>query len=144
MNIITDPEIVGPWVCEKTKQKWIPGTCSAIGKVKDGQLVAGVVYEDFNGVNVNCHIRFEPNSLTKEFLGLIFQYPFIQLKVNRITGIVISTNKKALNLDQGLGFEPEAVLKGAHPDGDIHLLVMWKEKCKYLSDKYGDFFVKYR
>jgi len=144
LNIITDPEIVGPWVCEKTKQKWIPGEASAIGKLKDGVLVAGVLYDEFNGVNVHSHIRFEPNSLTREFLGLIYQYPFFQLKVNRITGIVASTNRKAIELDLSMGFEPEAVLKGAQPDGDTHILVMWKEKCRYLDDKYGRFFVKYR
>lgn len=102
------------------------------------------MYEDYNGVNIVCHIAFEPHSLDRQFLGLIHQYPFIQLGVKRITGLVAETNKKALNLDLKLGFEIEARLKNATPTGDMLVLVMWKENCRYLDDKYGSFFVKYR
>lgn len=142
--IITDAEIIGPWVAEKCGYQWIPGRSSTFGKISDGRIVAGVAYEDFNGANVNCHICFEPNSLTREFLGLIYQYPFFQLGVKRITGLVVSTNQEALKLDMKMGFEVENVMKDAHPDGDIIVLVMWKNKCRYLDDKYGKNFVKYR
>lgn len=144
MNITTDADWVGPWVCERAGGTWLKGRGTAIGKVLDGRLVAGVLYEDYNGPNIVCHNAFEPNSLDKHFLGLIHQYPFIQLGVKRVTGLVSSNNKKALNLNYKLGFELEHTLKDACPDGDMHVLVMWKEKCKYLDSQYGEFFVKYR
>lgn len=144
MNVIFDADIVGPWVCERAGGQWIKGRGTAIGKISNGKLVAGVLYEDFNGTNIVCHIAVEQNSLDREFLGLIHQYPFIQLGVKRVTGLVSSANKKALKLDLKLGFEVEAVLKGACSDGDMIVLVLWKENCRYLDDKYGRFFVKYR
>lgn len=141
--IVTDPEIVGPWVREGVGDKWVPGSASAIGMISDGVLKAGVLYEGFNKVNVFCHIRADA-PLTKNFLGMIFQYPFLQLGVKRITGLVAACNEKAVNLDLRLGFEIEATLKDAHPIGDILVLSMKKENCRFLDTKFGDLFVKYR
>jgi len=143
MDTICTPEVVGPWVCEKAGGTWSAGRGTAIGRLENGKLTAGVLYEDYNGANILCHIRVD-KPLNKHFLGLIFQYPFIQLKVNRITGIVPSCNWKALAFDQKLGFELEHVIKNAHPKGDLCILGMTKEKCRYLDSKYGDFFVKFR
>jgi RimJ/RimL family protein N-acetyltransferase len=144
VNVIFDADIVGPWVCEKTGGQWVKGRGTAIGKISDGKIVAGVLYEDFNGPNILCHIACEQHSLDREFLGLIHQYPFIQLGVKRITGLVSSANKKSLRLNIKMGFEIEAVLKDACKDGDMMVLVLWKKNCRYLDDKYGTFFVKYR
>ena len=144
MNVTFDADIVGPWVCERAGGTWVKGRGTAIGKLKDDKLIAGVLYEDYNGPNIICHIAFEPHSLSREFLGLIYQYPFIQLGVKRITGLVAAGNKKALDLDLSMGFEVEAKLKDATPSGDMYVLVMWKENCRFLDDKYGRFFVKYR
>jgi hypothetical protein len=57
VRIVCDqPERIGPWVSEKTGGRWSPGRGTAIGLEKDGELVAGVLYDDFNGANVLMHV----------------------------------------------------------------------------------------
>src|SRR5690625_3684921 len=134
--IFFDADIIGPWVAERVGiKRYIPGTASAIGRIKDGRIVAGDLYQDYNGANVSAHIAGEgQNWLNKKFLSIIFDYPFNQLKVNRITGYVVSTNKAAQNLDEKLGFKREAILRDAHPDGDLIIYAMHKDECRWLKD----------
>lgn len=127
--IITDAEIVGPWVANKAGWTWTPGRGTAIGLLLDG-LAAGVIYEEYSGTNVFCHIAAE--KLCPKFMRVIFYYPFIQLGCKRITGPVVSTNTKARRFVERLGFEVEATLDHAHRDGDLIIYRMWKEKCTWL------------
>lgn len=135
-GIIFDPGVIGPWVCERaTESNYTPGTAQAIGKVKGGQVVAGVLYQDFNGVNMFCHIAGEGQGwLDRRFLSIIFHYPFIQLKARRITGVVPSINERARRFNERLGFEQEATLLDAHPGGDLIIYVMTANKCRWLKE----------
>lgn len=137
MNLCLDAHIVGPWVCERAGGTWVPGRGTAIGKVKDGQLVAGVLYEDYNGANVVCHIAGNPGWACRQFLGLIFDYPFNQLGVRRITVPVDSTNAASIKLVEHMGFALESTLTQATPDGNLLLYVMFKEQCRYLRGRYA-------
>ncbi|NVN99288.1 MAG: GNAT family N-acetyltransferase [Geobacteraceae bacterium] len=110
----------------------------AIGLEKDGKLVAGVIYEGFNGFNVWMHVAAEPGRhwLTRDFLGAAFLYPFVQLNCNRVSGYVEAWNEDAKRFDEHLGFKQEAILKGAASDGgDVILYVMPREGCRYVPTK---------
>lgn len=132
-----DAELVGPWVSERTKSGWTKGACSAIGKVKDGELVAGILYESNNGANVMAHIAGEGQWLDKTLLYIMFHYPFVQLGVNRITASSNSDNAKSIAFLERIGFIMEARLHGATSTGDILLFRMFKSECKYLESRYG-------
>jgi RimJ/RimL family protein N-acetyltransferase len=133
-EIVYDAERIGPWVCERAGGQWLPGRGTAIGLERDGELVAGVLYEDYNGANVVMHVASDGTGqwLTAEYLRTCFEYPFGQLGCKHVTGIVPSNNDKALTFDRRLGFEVEAVLAGAHPDGDLIVLHMKREKCRWI------------
>ncbi len=136
--ISTDAVLIGPWVSEKTGGTWTNGRGTAIGKVsEDGMIQAGVLYEDYNGVNIVCHIAGDGNWATKEFLRVIFDYPFRQLGVSRITAPVASKNLKSINLVMRMGFALECTLAQATPDGDMFLFRMFRDECKYIRGKYG-------
>ncbi len=110
----------------------------AIGLIDpDKGLIAGVLYQNFNGVNISAHIAAVPgaNWLTRNFLWVMFDYPFNQLGVKRITGVVPASNLAARRFDEHLGFVHEATLKDALPDGDLLLYVMWRENCRWLALK---------
>lgn len=122
---------VSQWVGERLETKF--SHCRAIGYEREGKLIAGVVYDEFNGANVNMHVAAEgTNWLARNYLRAVFGYPFNQLKVKRVTGLVASTNQRALDFDLHLGFTVEAVLKDAHPDGDLIVLVMRPESCRWI------------
>ena len=135
--ICTDANIIGPWVAERTGGSWTPGRGTAIGRVENGKILAGVLYEDWNGVNLVCHIAGEGNWANRQFLNVIFDYPFNQLKVKRLTAPIASTNAKSINLVTNMGFELECTLTQSTPDGDMFLFRMFRDECKYIRGNYG-------
>lgn len=137
MDLCLDPNRVGPWVCERAGGTWVPGRGTAIGKMADGELVAGVLYEDWNGVNIVCHIAGVGNWATREFLGVIFDYPFGQLRVKRITVPVCESNMKCRNLVERMGFNLECELREATPRGNLLIYRMFAGECRFLGGRYG-------
>lgn len=109
---------------------------TAIGLRRSGELVAGVIYEGFNGHNMWAHVAAEPGRrwLVREYLFACFAYPFIVCCVDRLSGYVNASNTEARRFDEHLGFKEEARLRGAAPDGgDVILYVMWRDECRYLK-----------
>jgi len=107
----------------------------AIGLKKDEQLIAGVLYEGFNGHNVWMHVAAVPGKrwLNREFLRACFAYPFVQLGVQKVRGYVEASNDDARRFDEHLGFRVEAVLEGAARNGgNVLLYVMDRSECRYV------------
>jgi len=82
------------------------------------------------------HIAIE-GQMSKTFLATIFDYPFVQLGVNKLIGPTNSSNEDAIRFNCKLGFTEEARIKDAFPDGDMVLLTLTKDKCRFLGEKYG-------
>lgn len=134
--IITDrQEELGRWLCPRTGGRYVPGAGVYIGNEINGKLVAVVGYEDYNGASVRIHVAGEGHWMTREFLWFAFYYPFEQMKVKKLIGLVAGTNERALKLDKHLGYVEEAVIKDAVPGGDLHILTMTKEQCRFLKRK---------
>ncbi|WP_161820446.1 GNAT family N-acetyltransferase [Bordetella bronchiseptica] len=130
-----DAEVIGPWVYQRVGGYYVPGSAAAIGRIQDGRITGGILYEDFNGANVVCHIASEGRLwLNKQFLWMIFDYPFRQLGAQRMTAPIVSANTAAIRFVEKLGFEREAILHGAHPDGDIFIYRMMATACRWLRD----------
>jgi RimJ/RimL family protein N-acetyltransferase len=107
-----------------------------IGLERDGDLVAGVIYEGHNGHNIWMHVAAEPGKrwLNRAFLHTCFAYPFEQLKLSRVSGYVEAKNTDARRFDEHLGFKHEATLHGAASDGgDVLIYAMRREDCKYVN-----------
>lgn len=133
--ITVDQSIVGPWVAGHIPgMTYQPGSAAAIGRIKDGQIVAGVLYQDFNGANVFCHIAGVGRWMNKQYLSIIFDYPFRQLKVRRITVCVASSNTASRRFVEHLGFTLEAILHDAHPDGDLRIYKMTADECRWIKE----------
>lgn len=122
------------WVAKRTNEFGRFGTDIGIGWAKNGELVAGVAYADWNGPNIVCHIAAEGKRwATRYYLWAIFDYPFNQLNCKRITVCVGEGNSTSQLFVEHLGFRLEATLSAAHPTGDLLVYVMWKEWCKWIS-----------
>lgn len=126
---------IGQWVAEQVEQTASWGSFYAMGAEQDGELVAGIVFNNFNGSNATTHIAVaKPGKYLIPLLERAADYAFIQCKLNRLTGLVDTTNEKALKLDRHIGFEDEFVMKKAAPDGhDLQVFVLWPEKCRWLK-----------
>lgn len=123
------------WVAKQTQEYGNFGTDVGIGWQRDGRIIAGVAYANWNGVNVECHIASDRSKkwLTREFLWTIFDYPFNQLKAKRITVCVGEGNKDSTRFVKHLGFTMEAKLKDAHPTGDLQIFRMFANECRFLQ-----------
>lgn len=134
-RVITNPQdVLGQWLCERTKGEYTPNTAQYIGLEENGEIIAVVGYDNYNGASVSMHVAGEGKRwMNREFLWYAFHYPFVEVGVNVIIGLVSSTNQAALNLDKHLGFEEACVIKNASPDGDLHILTMTREQCKFLT-----------
>ena len=115
---------------------WTPENSSTIGWIENGQIVAGVWYEDFNGKSITCHIAIE-GQMTKSYLAFIFHYPYIQLGVEKLIGPVKSNNHQSIEFVKKLAFKEEARLLGVFPDADLLFFTMSKDDCRFLGEKYG-------
>lgn len=105
-----------------------------IGLERDGDLIAGVIFEGYNPFNIFMHVAAVPGArwLTRDYLRACFRYPFVQLGCKRVTGWVEESNMAARRFDEHLGFREEARLRCAARDGgDVILYVLWREECRY-------------
>lgn len=77
---------------------------AALGMHKDGQIIAGVVFDNYTGRNIFMHVAgIGRHWLTREFLWMGFDYPFNQLGLERVSGLVTETNTAAMTFDKHLG-----------------------------------------
>jgi len=136
LAVSCDVELIGPWVCERIGVKYRKDTFTALGKLVDGKIVAGVLYQCWNQVNLTEHIAAEGNWADRTFLHAIFHYPFDQLGAKRLTVSICESNKKSIALVEKMGFIMEARLRGATSAGDLLIYRMFREECKYLRGKY--------
>lgn len=129
--------IFGPWLMQRIGGQWIEGRGHTIGLWQDGVgPIACCFYESCNGASILGHLAGDGSRwMTREFLWYCFYYPFVQLNVKKILGLVESTNTAAIRLDEHLGFTLEATLKDAAPNGDLLIYSMVKDQCRWLSLK---------
>lgn len=128
-------DLTGPWVCERTGGEWVHGMDTTIGLADGDELIAGVVYSDWNGANIFMDVAGVPGKrwLNREFLWMAFHYPFMQLRCKRVSGVVAADNLPARKFNEHLGFTLEAVLEDACPTGDLLVYRMRKADCRWLG-----------
>lgn len=134
---VFDDERVGRWVTEKAGGEYTH-LCKAIGYEKNGELIAGVMYDGYTGASISMHSRID-GKVIREFYWMVFDYPFNQLQVKNVRGIVISNNAKAISLNKHLGFKREAMLRDYFQDGDAIVFCMSRADCRFLGSKYVRF-----
>lgn len=105
-----------------------------VARTERGDLYGGTVFKDYTGVSVAGHMAgFNPRWINKDLLWVTFDYAFNQLKVATLFGPIKETNSKALELDLKLGFSPTARIKDVFPCGDMILLSMKRDQCRWLD-----------
>lgn len=112
---------------------------AAIGWLRDDELLAGVLYEDFTGSSITATIAVAPGAvLTKEFVRAIFTYPFVQLGCGKMLALIHENNWRSHRLVKHMGFEVEAVIADYYPDGALNIYTMTKADCRWLEKEHGE------
>jgi hypothetical protein len=101
-----------------------------------GNVLGGVIYDGYTGGCIFMHqAGFSRRWLTGNMLWIVFDYPFNQLGVRKVAGTINANNKELLDFNRKLGFKEEARIKDAYPDGDMLVLTMSREECRWLKLK---------
>lgn len=125
---------IAEWVRQRLEMESGFGDCSAIGIVREGKLIAGVVYYSYRPPTVEMAIAStSPHWANRRILKHLFQYPFNQLNCKRITVLVDSENQPVRAFDERLGFVHEGTLRQAHPNGDAEIYGMLKHECRWIK-----------
>jgi hypothetical protein len=116
-----------------------PQNTACIGQEKDGKLIAVVGYNNFTERLCQIHVAStDVYWLNKYLLFAIFDYPFNKLKVKAIIAPICKDNVKSLNLCRKLGFEQVADIPYGHPNGDLIVVAMKRNQCKWLQQGEGN------
>lgn len=122
------------WAQDKIGVTFRPDA-TTIGLEKDGALAAVVVYDGFSETDCNMHIASDGTRawMNKALLLSAFAYPFVQLGLLRVTGLVPAHNAAALAFDEHLGFVREGFHPKAGPGGsDLISLGMLRDTCRFI------------
>ena len=112
----------------------LPKTTQCIGQLKDGNLVAVAGYTNFMPKACEIHIgSVGEHWANKDFIWAVFDYPFNKLGLSVILGQICADNIDALKLNRHLGFKVVAEIPDAHMSGDLVIMAMKKEECRFLN-----------
>lgn len=135
--VVNNPEI-GHDLAIATHRFYNPACCVNVARVRSGELLAGVFYEQYvHGVSIIAHMAvFAEHGVNRDLLWVAFDYPFNQLMVKRIFGFTPECNLRALEMNAKMGFKQVARIEGmfAHDDAAI-VLCLERSDCRLLNIK---------
>lgn len=138
MLIYGQDERLLPWAAERIGIERFRDDARAIGIGTETEIRGVAVYDTITACDCNMHVASDGSArwLTPEFLVHAFSYPFIQLGLRRVTGIVKASNARALEFDRRLGFVQEGYCRHAFPDDDAFILGMLREHCPFIPQEH--------
>jgi RimJ/RimL family protein N-acetyltransferase len=103
---------------------------------KVGTLLGGVTFSSYTGEHGSVMVHaagFAPGWCSRDMLWATFDYAFNHLKCKVALAVINSKNKKALAFNKRVGFTVKAIIEDVYPDGDMLILVMPIERCRWLG-----------
>jgi hypothetical protein len=98
-----------------------------------GKLKGAVLYINFRGPSIEISCAGEPGWLTRANIRAIFSYPFEHLKCRRVTAIVASKNKRAIKMNEGVGFIWEGLCRHGFEDDHAVIYGMTRDECRWID-----------
>jgi RimJ/RimL family protein N-acetyltransferase len=140
-NAETNDAIAG-WIMGKLGRRAVR-PYKALGVLNgDGRLIAGAVFNGYNGANVDMTVYSHSIGLaSRSALLAVFRFAFLELKATRVT--VRTKRKNALHSSgmlQRLGFSFEtcaARYYGKGRAGDAMVYRMLREDCRWIGESNG-------
>ena len=126
--------IIWQWHCIKTNQDpgKNPGVMCA-GILKNGEIIGSVIYHRFRWPDIEIGIETsDPTWCNRRILKEIFNYPFNELECRRVTATTDPSKPEVCQFLKRIGFVEEGRLRDALPHGDILILGMKHDECKWV------------
>lgn len=101
---------------------------------KDGSIAGMVAYDSWTKNSVQAHMAVESPIAWRALAPETFRYPFEQVGIGVILGVIPAYNQKSLTMAKRLGLvETYRVPNGWDTGVDLVLLELAKENCRWLS-----------
>ena len=131
--IVTDrQEELGRWLMSRIGGTYLAGRGVYIGLERNGLICAVAGFEDYNTASMMGHLAVDGGRMDLTWIKYCFRYVFDIAKVIKLIGMVSSDNTRAYNMNKKFGYIEEAVIKDACKNGDMILMTMTREQCKYI------------
>jgi hypothetical protein len=126
------------WAAQTIGLQCFKADARAFGVERDGTLCAVVVYDCFSECDCNMHVASDGSRtwLTRSVLRYAFGYPFIELKLRRVTALIPAKKLDVMQFNQNLGFRLEGHCPDAMPDDDIYIRGMTRKECRFIPPEY--------
>jgi RimJ/RimL family protein N-acetyltransferase len=138
-KLLSSVDLLGPWAWKQMGEGlWFSEGKSAMGQIDAiGEVLWAVVFDHYEvGGSIQMHIAIsDPKVVTRQAICAVFEYPFSQLGVKKVIGVVNSKNIKSLTFVMRLGFIVETIITDAYDMGDMYILSMTREQCRWLRGK---------
>lgn len=133
--ILNDSSRVGAWVAQQIGRKVEWAAYGAIGVELDGELIGGVVMNEFEPGR-RCFIHVAATSkkwLSRDLIIAVFSCIFIRNRCNVALATVDADNRPSLKLCAGIGFNEACRVPFGAGECDMVLLAMQRSECKWLG-----------
>lgn len=149
-RVLTDDAQLGVQIAQRAGTSYNPAMDHNFAHVKENHvqvkpglieteqlLLGGVCYNHFTHESMQIHMAgWHWHWSSRLMLYLAFDYPFNQLRVKRLFGMVPECNRAAQAINVKLGFKPVARIDGVFRHGDACIVMrMDREDCRWLGMK---------
>jgi RimJ/RimL family protein N-acetyltransferase len=107
------------------------GRASAVGCVIKGEIVAGMACMNWDKKHRHIEIAFaadSPRWASRQMIGRFMAWPLVRLDCQRITALVVPSNRPVIKLLQGMGFKEEGLLRRGLGGNDALILGLLREE----------------
>ncbi|MRN43474.1 MULTISPECIES: GNAT family protein [unclassified Brucella] len=109
---------------------------TTIAVLKEKQIIGVTVFDTFSPGECQVHVASDGSRrwLTRDYLRMVFAYPFVQLQFRRVTSLVPETNTASARFCAHTGFREEGRLREAGLHGeDLIVFGMLRRECRWLT-----------
>lgn len=125
----------GDWVMGRSRGIYNDKLDQVIAVHRDGKIAGGVVYSMFLRTSISMtSAGSEDNWVIRDFMWIMFDYPFNALGVTWCLTMVDATNIRSLDINQRLGFHEITRVPRILEDGhDLIIMGMERHECWALN-----------
>lgn len=136
--IYGDEDKLMPWAAKRIGVRRFRPDAYTIGLEREGEIVAVVVFDTFYDTDCQMHIASDGTRawMNKSLLLAAFAFPFVQLGLKRLTGMVPESNTEALAFDEHIGFVREGYHPDAADDGAMVSLGLLRRNCRFIPERF--------
>jgi RimJ/RimL family protein N-acetyltransferase len=134
MDLRTEPrEQIAQWVLEGFGGCFLPGY-KVIAVFDGDRLMGAAVFDAFTARDCNFHVRIaDRRCVSRRTLRAVFDYPFRQLKLDRVSAQVMADNAASLEAVQRLGFVYEGAKRQRTWASQLQFGMLMSE-CPWVTD----------